>query len=155
MSALGISPSREETSSQEIDPKVSKNYTFEQKIPIPSYLIAIASGEVAFAVSTSERMETEQELMSNGPSSLWVHELVFGPNLPSLRYAISTQTSCWQLFLTLYRNRRPPGSSSATPRSLSPWPKRSLRRTAGVATICLSSPLPSHMEGWSRLVSVS
>lgn len=54
MSALGISPSREETSSQEIDPKVSKIYTFEQKIPIPSYLIAIAGGEVAFAVSRAD-----------------------------------------------------------------------------------------------------
>lgn len=56
MSALGISPSREETSSQEINPKVSKTYTFEQKVPIPSYLIAIAGGEVAFAVSELEQL---------------------------------------------------------------------------------------------------
>ncbi|ORY89696.1 peptidase family M1-domain-containing protein [Leucosporidium creatinivorum] len=49
MSALGISPSREEMSSPEIDPKVSKTYTFEQRTPIPSYLIAVAGGELAFA----------------------------------------------------------------------------------------------------------
>lgn len=56
MSAIGVSPSREEISDMvtkgAINPSSARVYSYEQKVAIPSYLIAIAGGEVAFAVST-------------------------------------------------------------------------------------------------------
>ncbi|KAK4054137.1 Leucyl aminopeptidase yscIV [Microbotryomycetes sp. JL201] len=53
MSGIGTKPSREEIStmvtSDSIDPSKSITYEYEQNIAIPSYLLAIAGGEIAFA----------------------------------------------------------------------------------------------------------
>ncbi|KAK4054352.1 Leucyl aminopeptidase yscIV [Microbotryomycetes sp. JL221] len=53
MSAIGSSPSREDISnmvtSGSIDPKNIITYKYEQKVAIPSYLIAVAGGELVFA----------------------------------------------------------------------------------------------------------
>lgn len=54
MSALGVSPSREEMSAYTIDASVAKVYSYTQSVPIPSYLLAVCGGEVAFA-SLGER----------------------------------------------------------------------------------------------------
>lgn len=47
MSALGVHPPRDEVGT--FDANVARTYTYTQSVAIPSYLIAIAGGEVAFA----------------------------------------------------------------------------------------------------------
>ena len=55
MSALRVSPPLSEKI--EIDGKTERVYEYDQPIAIPSYLIAVAGGEVVFAVSLARSLE--------------------------------------------------------------------------------------------------
>lgn len=66
MSALRISPPSDD--SPVIDTSVEVEYVYDQPIAIPSYLIAIAGGEVVFAVSWVWGRE-QDELM--GCAAAW------------------------------------------------------------------------------------